>query len=282
MLQLNNVLVAKHYSPRTIRNYVQEMRFIFAHYHDVLPGSISQTDIINYLCFIQKEHGVGREKCHMVSQSCSFYYQHVYPSPFIIPTAFHPRKQHKLPQVFTVEQVQALLSVITNEKHLMIVSLFYGSGLRMNELANLRRADVDSPNLRIKVCMGKGGKERYTLLPQSLLEPLRDYYRKHRPKVYLFEGQVAGQPMHVRSIQHFIHACIGQMGLGDKDYSAHTLRHSFATHLLDGGADIHTIKELPGHSNISTTMVYLHLQQAKRSAIVSPFDAMQNGKVCVV
>ena len=279
MLHMNNVLVAKHYSPRTIRNYVQEMRFIFAHYHDVLPGSISQADIINYICFIKKEHGVGREKCHMVSQSCSFYYKHVYPSPFVIPTAFHPRKEHKLPQVFTVEQVQALLGVIKNEKHLMIVSLFYGSGLRMNELAHLRLCDVDSANLRMKVCMGKGGKDRYTLLPKGLLEPLRDYYRNHRPKVYLFEGQVAGQPMHVRSIQHFIHDYIGQMGLGGKDYSAHTLRHSFATHLLDGGADIHTIKELLGHSNISTTMVYLHLQQAKRSALVSPFDAMQNGKV---
>ena len=276
---MNNVLVAKHYSPRTIRNYVQEMRFIFAHYHDVLPGSISQMDIINYLCFIKKEHGVGREKCHQVSQSCSFYYQHVYPSPFVIPTAFHPRKQHKLPQVFTVEQVQALLGVIKNEKHLMVVSLFYGTGLRMNELANLRLADVDSANMRIKVCTPKGNKERYTLLPQGLLQPLRDYFRQHRPKVYLFEGQVAGQPMHVRSIQHFIHAYIEQMGLGGKDYSAHTLRHSFATHLLDGGADIHTIKELLGHSNISTTMVYLHLQQAKLSAIVSPFDAMQNGKV---
>ena len=271
-------MVAKHYSPRTIRNYVQEMRFLFAHYHDMPPAAITQQHIINYICFIVKAHGVGREKCHQVSQSCSFYYQHVFPSPFIIPTAFHPRKQHKLPQVFTVDQITALLGSIVNSKHRMMVSLFYGSGLRMNEMANLRLCDMDSPDFRIKVCTAKGGKERYTLLPQGLLEPLRAYYRQYRPKVYLFEGQLSGKPMHVRSIQHFIHAYIDKIGLGGKDYSAHTLRHSFATHLLDGGADIHTIKELLGHNNISTTMVYLHLQQAKRSAIVSPFDAMQKVK----
>jgi integrase/recombinase XerD len=276
---MTNVLVAKQYSPRTIRNYVQEMRYLFAHYHDVLPASISSQDIINYICFILKEHGVGREKCHQVSQSCSFYYKHVYPSPFIVPTAFHPRKEHKLPQVFTVEQVAALLALITNPKHLMVVSLFYGSGLRMNELANLRLCDIDSLDFRVKVCKGKGGKDRFTLFPQGLLQPMRNYYRQYRPKVYLFEGKVVGKPMHVRSIQHFIHAYIEKMGLGGKDYSAHTLRHSFATHLLDGGCDLHTIKELLGHNNISTTMVYLHLQQAKRASLISPFDAMQKAKL---
>lgn len=254
------------------------MRFLFAHYHDVLPESITHQDILNYIGFIVKEHGVGREKCHQVAQSCSFYYKYVYPSPFITPTAFHPRKQHKLPQVFTVEQIATLLGVIENEKHLMMVSLFYGSGLRMNELGNLKLCDIDSANLRVKVCHGKGGKDRYTLLPQGLLEPLRNYYRNYRPKEYLFEGQVVGKPMNTRSIQHFIHNYIEKIGLGGKDYSAHTLRHSFATHLLDNGCDIHTIKELLGHNNISTTMVYLHLQQAKRSSLVSPFDAMQKGK----
>ena len=121
---------------------------------------------------------------------------------------------------------------------------------------------------------GKGGKDRFTILPKHLLEPLRNYYKTSRPAVYLFEGQRRGLAMHERSIQHFIQTYISKIGLGGKDYSAHTLRHSFATHLLDTGTDIHTIKELLGHSNLATTMIYLHLQQTKRSAIVSPLDTV--------
>lgn len=270
--------MAKQYARRTIRNYMQEMRFLFAHYCDILPSSISQQDIINYINFIINEHGVGREKCHQVAQSCSFFYKHVYPSPFIVPSAFYPRKTHKLPQVFTVEQIQQLLSVIDNVKHKMIVSLFYGTGLRMNELKHVRLCDIDSKSFQIKVVTGKGSKQRFTVLPKQLLEPLRQYYKMYRPKEYLFEGQQKGIPMHERSIQHFIQNYITKIGLGNKDYSAHTLRHSFATHLLDSGTDIHTIKELLGHSNLDTTIIYLHLQQSKRAAIVSPFDVITPGK----
>lgn len=254
------------------------MRFLFAHYYDVLPASISQQDIINYISFIIKEHGVGREKCHQVAQSCSFYYKHVYPSAFIVPSAFYPRKTHKLPQVFSVLQIEQLLCVISNRKHKMIVSLFYGAGLRMNGLKQLMLCDIDSKSFQIKVVAAKGGKERFTLLPKNLLEPLRNYCKDYRPKTFLFEGQRPGLPMHERSIQHFLQLYITKIGLGGKDYSAHTLRHSFATHLLDAGCDIHTIKELLGHSNLDTTMIYLHLQQTKRAAIVSPFDAVMQKK----
>jgi integrase/recombinase XerD len=105
LLQLFNVLTAKHYSPRTIRNYTQEMRFLFAHYPDVVPDSISQQDIIGYINYIIREHGVGREKCHQVAQSCSFFFKYVRPSAFIVPSQFYPRKEHKLPQVFSIEQI---------------------------------------------------------------------------------------------------------------------------------------------------------------------------------
>ena len=104
--QLFNVLSAKRYSPRAIRNYAQEMRFIFAHYYDVLPASISNKDIIDYINHIIKAYEVGREKCHQVAQSYSFSFKHVMPSPFIVPSQFYPRKEHKLPQVFSAEQAQ--------------------------------------------------------------------------------------------------------------------------------------------------------------------------------
>lgn len=250
------------------------MRYLFAHYCDVLPCSIVSKDIIAYINFVVKEHGVGREKCHQVAQACSFFFKYVMPSAFVIPSQFYPRKENKLPQVFTAEQVKQLLSVITNLKHRVIISLFYGTGLRMAELSQLKITDIDSKAFQVKV-MGKGRKDRFTILPKQLLPELRACYLKHKPQTYLFEGQSKGKPMHCRSIQHFVQRYVRMIGLGDKDYSAHTLRHSFATHLLDAGVDIHTIKELLGHSSISTTMVYLHLQQSKRASLVSPFDAME-------
>ncbi len=272
---MNAVLTAKFYSPRTIRNYTQEMRFLFAHYNDVMPESIVSKDIIAYINFIVKEHEVGREKCHQVAQSCSFFFKYVMPSPFVIPSQFYPRKESKLPQVFSKEQIKQLISGITNLKHRMVISLFYGTGMRMNEMVNLKIADLDSKAFQVKV-IGKGPKERFTLLPKQLLGDLRKYYLQHKPVTYLFEGQTKGKSMHPRSIQHFVEKNIKQIGLGGKDYSAHTLRHSFATHLLDAGTDIHTIKELLGHSSLSTTMIYLHLQQSKRAGLISPFDAMEN------
>ena len=150
---------------------MQEMSFLFAHYYDVLPASISQQDIINYISFIIKKHGVGREKCHQVAQSCSFYFKYVYPTRFIVPAVFYPRKTHKLPQVFSVAQLQALLSIIINQKHLKMVSLFYGTGLRMNELRNIKLTDIDSQSYQIKIVAGKGSKDRFTLLPKNLFCP---------------------------------------------------------------------------------------------------------------
>lgn len=273
--QLHAVLSAKHYSPRTIRNYMQEMRFIFAHYPDLLPGSIIGKHIISYINFIINEHGVGREKCHQVAQACSFFFKQVMPSPFVIPSQFYPRKENKLPQVFSIEQIKQLVSVITNLKHRVIISLFYGTGLRMNELVTVKIVDIDSKAYQVKVT-GKGSKDRFTILPKQLLNDLRKYYLQHKPQTYLFEGQTKGKPMHCRSIQHFVQRYVTLIGLGGKDYSAHTLRHSFATHLLDCGTDIHTIKELLGHSSIATTMVYLHLQQSKRAGLISPFDNLEN------
>lgn len=252
------------------------MRFLFAHYYDVAADSISQKDIVNYINHIIKVYGVGRAKCHQVAQSCSFFFKYVMPSPFIVPSQFYPRREHKLPQVFSIEQIQQLLSAATNIKHRMILSLFYGSGVRMNELRHIRLCDINSKSFQIKVVAGKGRKDRFTLLPKHLLEPLRDYYKQVRPRVYLFEGQTPGEPLHERSIQHFVQRYVKMIGLAGQDYSAHTLRHSFATHLLDAGTDIHTIKELLGHSSLTTTMIYLHLQQCKRATIVSPFDAVIN------
>lgn len=250
------------------------MRFIFAHYNHLSPSQIGQSHIISYINFVKTEHGVGRDKCRMVAQSCSFFFKHILPTPYLVPHEFYPRKEFRLPDILSVEQMQHLLRYITNIKHKAIIALLYGTGLRLGELRFLKMCDIHRADYQIKVVAGKGSKDRFTILPKSILPLLTEYWKIHKPKTYLFEGQISGVAMNDRSIQHAIRKCMIEAGFEKHKFSAHAIRHSFATHLLDNGNDIHTIKELLGHSKIETTMIYLHLTKQKREKLVSPLDVI--------
>lgn len=272
LIKLADVLNAKGYAARTIRNYVQEMRLFFAYYNDVDPKDLVQQHCIAYLNYIKKEHQVGRDKCRLFAASCSFFYKFIYRSTLVFATELYPRKEFKLPDILSQEQILHLLGTIKNPKHKLIVGLFYGTGMRLNELCHLKMEQIDRTSMQIKIIAGKGNKDRFTLLPTHLLPEMETYYRNYRPKTYLFEGQKQGLPLNDRSIQHAVNLCMKMAGFQSFGFSSHSIRHSFATHLLDQGNDIHTIKELLGHSKIETTMIYLHLQQKKRATLCSPLD----------
>ena len=274
MLKSAEYLSAKNYSPRTIRNYTSEMRYIFSYYNEKDPTLIDQDDIIRYINFIKKQFGSGYDKCRMVAQSCSFCYQNILRVPYIVPSAFYPRKEFKLPNVLSEKEVKHLLLSIPNFKHRCLLSLFYGSGLRLDEMCHLKMSCIDAENAQLKVEHGKGNKQRFTIIPKNLLPDLRLYFKEYRPQVYLFEGRKKGSPMSNGAMQVAVKNAMKAAGFPKGRYSAHSLRHSFATHLLDRGADLHTIKELLGHSKIETTMVYIHLQKNKRAKLVSPFDRL--------
>ena len=274
LLKASEYLTAKNYSPRTVRNYTSEMRYIFSFYNDKDPSKIDQDDIIKYINFIKRQFGSGYDKCRMVAQSCSFFYKNILRVDYVVPSAFYPRQEFKLPNILTQKEVRQLLERTNNFKHKCMLSMFYGTGLRMDEMCHLKINCIDSENAQIKVEKGKGNKERYTLLPKHLLEDLRTYYRKDRPKTYLFEGRKTGWPMSNGAMQVAVKNAMVNAGFPKGRYSAHSLRHSFATHLLDSGVDLHSIKVLLGHSRIETTMVYLHLQKSKRAQLVSPFDQL--------
>lgn len=208
------------------------------------------------------------------SQSFSFFYKHILQVPYVVPSAFYPRQQKRLPEILTTDEVSHLLNVITDLKKKCLLSMFYGTGLRLDEMAHLKISSIDSKANEVRVIKGKGNKDRITLLPANLLIDLRQYYLQHRPEVYLFEGRKPGRPMSNSAMQAIVRNVMQQAGFPKGKFSAHSLRHSFATHLLDAGADIHTIKVLLGHSNIETTMVYLHLQKSKRAVLVSPYDRL--------
>ncbi len=259
---------------------MSEMRLLFHYYHEQDVELISQQDIMNYMLFIKTVHQVGRAKCRSVAQSCSFFFKHVIKKEFVLPSKLYPRKEFKLPNVMTQAEVQQLLSACCDVRQLAIISLLYGSGLRCGEVQQLKLSDIERKNNRIFIRQGKGNKDRFVQLPMYVLKSLEDYYRAYKPNNYLFESkQNAGRPLHQRSIQTFVNAAMIQAGYPTGKFTSHTLRHSYATHLLDLGCDIHSIKTLLGHSKIETTMIYLHLQQSKRAVLVSPIDKLfDNGK----
>jgi integrase/recombinase XerD len=264
------------YSVRSIGNYVREMRFLFEYYPDVSPADLTAEQIERYICYIKKTFNSGFSKCRMVASSVSFYFKQILKRPYDLPSKLYPRRGFQLPNVMNIDEIRQLLSIPSTLKQQAIIQLFYSSGVRLEECSRIKLTDVDSKNMRIKVVAGKGNKDRYTLLSSFALTTLRQYFRKYRPVTYLFEGTKKGKGMHTRSIDFNVELAMKQAGFKDKGFSAHTLRHSFATHLLDTGTDLHTIKELLGHSNISTTMIYLHLQTQRCARIINPLDQLTN------
>ena len=229
---------------------------------------------MQYLLYLSKTLGCSRVKCKMAAQSISFFMRHVAKRPYVIPTVIYPRPSTTLPAVMSTQEVMKVIDGVQNIKHRTILMLLYSTGMRVSEIANCKIADIDSANMRIKVVQGKGAKDRYTIMSQQVLLELRAYYLIYKPKEYLFNGYRPGKRYSVRSIQHLMQKALTKVGLENKNFTIHTIRHSFATHLLDNGTDLHTIKELLGHSSLQTTMRYMHLTSKRTEGIFNPYDAL--------
>lgn len=263
------------YGRGTIKSYLAEIRLLFHYHHEKNVEDIDQQAIMDYMLFIKRVHEVGRAKCRSVAQSCAFFFRHVIRKEFVLPSKLYPRKEFTLPEVMSQEQIQTLFNNMQDVRQKAVISLLYGSGLRCGEVQKLKMADIQRANKRILIRQAKGNKDRHVLLPAFVLTSLEVYYRQYKPKVYLFESPIyPGRPLHQRSIQSIVNAAMSFAGFEVGKYTAHTLRHTYATHALDMGCDIHSIKTLLGHSKIETTMIYLHLQQKKRDALVSPIDQL--------
>ena len=277
---MHDALLIGNYGKGTVRNYMMEMRLLFQFHHHKRVEDITPQDITQYIIFVKTVHGVGYAKCKSLAFSCGFFFKKVIQKPYTLPKTLFPRKEFKLPSVMSQEETCQLCSTITDVRQKAVISLLYGTGMRVGELTNLLWTDIDRANNRILIRQGKGNKDRYTLLSPTIIRNLEVYYRTYQTKPFVFGSlRLKGQPMHVRSFQTVINSAMAKAGFPSGKYTAHTLRHSFATHLLDNGCDMHTIQNLLGHADIRTTMVYLHLQQSKRDRIVSPIEYASNGQV---
>jgi integrase/recombinase XerD len=184
-----------------------------------------------------------------------------------------PNKEKTLPSVLSTEEVVEILKQTDNIKHKAILMTIYSAGLRISEAINLRIKDIDSDRMQIRVEQGKGRVDRYTLLSEKTVLILRQYFKQYRPSIWLFEGVKKGEQYSTRSIQSIFQSAVQKAGI-TKDVSVHTLRHSFATHLLENGTDLRYIQNLLGHANSKTTEVYTHITTKGFEQIKSPLDKL--------
>ncbi len=262
----------KGYSPNTSRSYTNE--FVqYLHYLDEIPAkTCTENEIKNYLLHCINELKLTESSIHSRINAIKFYYEKVLFQDKIFVEIPRPKKQLKLPKALNLNEIRRIFEVTKNLKHNTMLKLCYGMGLRLSEIINLKISNIDSQTMQVHIERGKGKKDRYVNLPESILEQLRTYYMKYRPKEYLFEGQYGGS-YSPRSIQQVFKNSLLKASI-NKKVGIHSLRHSYATHLLESGTDIRFIQELLGHNDIKTTLVYTHVSDKSLRKIISPLDQL--------
>jgi site-specific recombinase XerD len=262
-------LELRQYSNNTIKTYVSCFeRFINFYYHKPI-NELNEVDIRQYIKYLTNKD-FSKSYINQSINSIKFYYEIVLGVPNRFYEIERPRKDIKLPTVLSKDEVVNLINATNNIKHKCILSLLYSAGLRRGELLNLKINDIDSSRMLIKVENAKGNKDRYTLLGNTMLKELRIYYKQYMPSEYLFEGP-NGTKYSPSSISNIINNAAKKIGLR-KHVTAHTLRHSFATHLLESGTDLRHIQVLLGHNSTKTTEIYTHVASTSFNSIKNPLD----------
>jgi site-specific recombinase XerD len=262
-------LELKKYSNSTVKSYVSCFENFINHHHDKAIDNLNENDIRLYLQFLIQSNR-SKSYINQSINSIKFYYELVLGMPNRFYSIERPRKDKKLPIVLSKENVKKLIENTNNIKHRCIVSLLYSAGLRRSELLNLKLTDIDSSRMLIRVEDAKGNKDRYTLLSSTALNDLRVYYKQWKPNIYLFESP-NGKKYSPNSVGKIVVNAAIKAGI-KKHVSPHTLRHSFATHLLEAGTDLRYIQLLLGHSSTKTTEIYTHVAKSSFDSIKNPLD----------
>ena len=274
--RLEKELKLRGYSPRTRKAYVSAVHN-FVRYHKRPAEKMGPAEARTYVLYLIEERQVSKSLVVQVVCGLRFFYTKVLRRSFDIDDLPYMKRRRSLPNPLTEKEVAVLLKAVPNLKHRLVLMTLYSAGLRLQEALQLRPADIDSAAMRIRIRAGKGGKDRYVMLSSTLLENLRDYFKQDRPEKWLFYGQTKCDPLHPRSVQRVIQDAARVAGLRKK-VTAHVLRHSFATHLLEHGTNLRYIQELLGHSSIKTTMIYTHVSRRSLTEVVSPLDWLEISK----
>jgi len=263
-MQLRNL------SPSTQKSYLEAVSGLARHYMKS-PDQISKDMVEDYLLYLRNDKGLAPNTIGTKVTGLKFLYNHVLHREENAPN-YAQRPTRKLPVVLTQEEIWKIIDAPDNLKHRLMLMTTYSAGLRASEVIALKSKHIESKRRLILVEDGKGNKDRYTLLSEKLLKELRHYYRTFKPKNYLFPSAIKSrETLSYESVRRIYEDARKKAGI-NKGPGLHTLRHSFATHLLEAGYDIRKIQVLMGHSSLATTMIYVHVSKETLSKIKSPLD----------
>jgi site-specific recombinase XerD len=265
-------MTARGLALKTVESYVRFVAQLARHFHRS-PADLTDDQVRQYIASLSLERHLSASTVNVAINAFRFFYHAVLgrkPVEFDIPRG---RKQHRLPHVLSREEVQRLLAIPQNRKHRVMLLTAYATGVRVNELIHLRVSDIDSQRMTVRVEQGKGARDRYTILSPRLLEALREYWRAERPKTWLFPSREGDHPPDATGIQRVFKVTKERARI-TKPGGIHLLRHSFATHLLEQGVDVHRIQILLGHRGLGTTAIYLHVTRQQATQVGSPLDLL--------
>ena len=262
----------RRYSQNTIKAYISTLARFLAFNADQKPDEIEPDQIKKYILYLVEQTTVSASYQNQAINSIKFFFEAVLGQSLEPIVIQRPKKENKLPNVLSEQEVALILKQIKNLKHKSAIYLIYSAGLRRSEVLNLKPADIDSKRNCIIIRNAKGKKDRITLLSQKALTLLRDYYKQYRPRLWLFEGAEGGQ-YSASSLRKIFQRALLQSGV-KKEVSLHSLRHCFATHLLEHGTDLRYIQALLGHSSSKTTEIYTYITSRGFENLKSPLDEM--------
>ncbi|MCU1295278.1 MAG: integrase [Bryobacterales bacterium] len=265
-------LQIRRYSPVTIRIYLRAVAE-FARHFGKAPDRLGAEQIRQYQLFLIKEKKVSRPTFIQMVCALRFFYTHTLNRKVPMERIPFPRRERKLPLILSREEVKALLQSPDNLRHRALLAILYGCGLRVSELTELKVSDINSARNVLRVRQGKGRKERQTLLPAKLLELLRCYWRNQRPTDWLFPSTDSARPISPKAVFLMCRKAAEKAGIS-KPVHPHSLRHAFATHLLEASVNLRTIQILLGHANLETTARYLHVADVAVRTTASPLDSL--------
>lgn len=258
----------------TIVSYVRAIRQ-YAEFFGRSPDQLSSQHVREYLLHLIEKRKVSQSTYNQQVAALRFFYREMLHQPAIVQGVCFTKKERRLPVVLSQDEVRRFFAALDTLQHRVILMTCYGAGLRISEAIALRAADIDSQRMLIRVRQGKGRKDRYVGLPQTLLQVLREYWKAVCPQDALFPGYHGRETISRQAVVNACHRAMRAAGIS-KNISPHTMRHCFATHLLEAGADVRTIQILLGHRSVTTTAMYTHVSRATIQKIESPLDRLNH------
>lgn len=272
--QFKYYLESQRYSLSTKRSYIGFISSFLGYFADKDSEAITLANIHHYNACVIIKSGYSVSYQRQFVGALKLFYGYVVHCPFEIDELERPNKERRLPQVLSKQEIKDILTHTSNVKHKAILSTIYSAGLRIAEVLNLRLENLDAQRMLVRIAQSKGKKDRYVKMSQANLILLRSYYKKYKPKVFLFEGK-AGEPYSSTSIRKILKRACYQANI-KKRVTPHTLRHSYATHMLELGVDLRYVQAMLGHAKPETTMIYTHVSTSKIQDLANPFDELVN------